>query len=411
MTTATALPTLTYGPGSTLDEFRTALTGARRRGPIALGQYGPEVLSYDLVRTVLRDSRFVNPQGSGLVVQGITSGPVWDLVTKLLISLEGAEHNRLRRLVARAFTPRAAERMREACVEVITELVDRRLGAGRCDVVADIATPYPVPIICALLGAPASDWQSFTGWAADITQVFGLSVREHEARILRAWTELSVYVEQLIADRRSALGDDLISELIRSEDDGDRLSHAELANLTALLLIAGTDTTRNQLAAAVQVLAGHPEQWELLAQRPDLAPQAVEELMRHTPITIGAMRIATVDVDLGGLTVPAGTPVIASSAAANRDPAVFPDPDRLDITRQGAAPMQSFGGGMHYCLGAHLARVELVEALRVITARLTEVRVAGPVPWKPMTGISGPVALPIEFTARQPANPVFPSGA
>ncbi len=411
MTTATALPTLTYGPESTLDEFRTALTGARRRGPIALGQYGPEVLSYDLVRTVLRDSRFVNPQGSGLVVQGITSGPVWDLVAKLLISLEGAEHNRLRRLVARAFTPRAAERMREACVEVITELVDRRLGAGRCDVVADIATPYPVPIICALLGAPASDWQSFTGWAADITQVFGLSVREHEARILRAWTELSVYVEQLIADRRSALGDDLISELIRSEDDGDRLSHAELANLTALLLIAGTDTTRNQLAAAVQVLAGHPEQWELLAQRPDLAPQAVEELMRHTPIVLGAMRVATVDVELGGMTFPAGSTLIVNSAAANRDPQVFTDPDRLDITRQGAAPMQTFGGGVHYCLGAHLARVEMTEALRVITARLTEVRVAGPVPWKPMTGISGPAVLPIEFTPRRSANPIFPRGA
>ena len=411
MTTATALPTLTYGPESTLDEFRTALVGARRRGPIALGQYGPEVLSYDLVRTVLRDSRFVNPQGSGLVVQGITSGPVWDLVTKLLISLEGAEHNRLRRLVARAFTPRAAERMREACVEVITELVDRQISAGRCDVVADIATPYPVPIICAMLGAPASDWQLFTGWASDITQIFGLSVREYEASILHAWTELNGYVERLIADRRSALGDDLISELIRSEDDGDRLSHAELANLTALLLIAGTDTTRNQLAAAVQVLAGHPEQWELLAQRPDLAPQAVEELMRHTPIVLGAMRVATVDVELGGMTFPAGSTLIVNSAAANRDPQVFTDPDRLDITRQGAAPMQTFGGGVHYCLGAHLARVEMTEALRVITARLTEVRVAGPVPWKPMTGISGPVALPIEFTARQPANPVFPSGA
>ncbi|GAA2399695.1 cytochrome P450 [Mycolicibacterium llatzerense] len=411
MTTATALPTLTYGPESTLDEFRTALVGARRRGPIALGQYGPEVLSYDLVRTVLRDSRFVNPQGSGLVVQGITSGPLWDLVTELLISLEGAEHNRLRRLVARAFTPRAAEQMRDACVEVITELVDRQISAGRCDVVADIATPYPVPIICAMLGAPASDWQLFTGWASDITQIFGLSVREYEASILHAWTELNGYVERLIADRRSALGDDLISELIRSEDDGDRLSHAELANLTALLLIAGTDTTRNQLAAAVQVLAGHPEQWELLAQRPDLAPQAVEELMRHTPIVLGAMRVATVDVELGGMTFPAGSTLIVNSAAANRDPQVFIDPDRLDITRQGAAPMQTFGGGVHYCLGAHLARVEMTEALRVITARLTEVRVAGPVPWKPMTGISGPVALPIEFTARRSANPVFPRGA
>ncbi|OKH82584.1 cytochrome P450 [Mycobacterium sp. ST-F2] len=400
MTTAMALPTLTYGPESTPDEFRAAIAEARRHGPIALGQYGPEVLSYDLVRAVLRDSRLVNPKGNGLAVQGITSGPIWDRVTKLLVSMDGAEHKRLRRLVARAFTPRAAERMRAACVDVITELVDRQVAAGRCDVVADIATPYPVPIICALLGAPASDWQLFTGWAADIMQAFGLGVAEHADSILRAWTELSAYVEQLIAARRRSLGDDLISELIRSEDDGDRLSHDELANLVALLLIAGTDTTRNQLAAAVQVLAAHPEQWELLARRPDLAPQAVEELMRHTPIVPGAMRVATVDVEFGGMTFPTGSVVIANTAAANRDPQVFADPDRLDITRQDAAPMQTFGGGMHYCLGAHLARVELTEALRVITARLTAVRVTGPVPWKPLTGISGPLALPIEFSAR-----------
>ena len=150
----------------------------------------------------------------------------------------------------------------------------------------------------------------------------------------------------------------------------------------------------------MQVLAAHPEQWELLARRPDLAPQAVEELMRHTPIVPGAMRVATVDVEFGGMTFPTGSVVIANTAAANRDPQVFADPDRLDITRQDAAPMQTFGGGMHYCLGAHLARVELTEALRVITARLTAVRVTGPVPWKPLTGISGPLALPIEFSAR-----------
>jgi len=402
------MPTLFYGPECTPNEFRAAIAEARRHGPIALGQYGPEVLSYELVRTVLRDSRFVNPKGNALAVQVITSGPIWDRVIKLLVSMDGAEHNRLRRLVARAFTPRAAERMRGACTDVVTELVDRQLQAGQCDVVADIATPYPVPIICALLGAPASDWQLFTGWAADITQAFGVSVTEHADSILRAWTGLSDYVEHLIADRRRSLGDDLISELIRSEDDGDRLRHDELANLTALLLIAGTDTTRNQLAAAVQVLAAHPEQWELLAQCPELAPQAVEELMRHTPIVLGALRIATTDIELGGMTFPAGTAVIANSAAANRDPQVFPDPDRLDITRQGAAPMQSFGGGMHYCLGAHLARVELAEALRVITGRLTEVRVAGAAPWKPLTGISGPLALPIEFTVRPSANRAQP---
>lgn len=407
MTIDIALPTIAYDADTTRDELRQRLAEAQRQGPIALGPYGPEVLSYDLVRTVLRDSRLVIPQGMCLVVQGIVSGPVWDRVTNLLVSIDGAQHQRLRRLVARSFTPRAAERMRGACVDVITELIDRHAPqngvAGRCDVVADIARPYPVPIICALLGAPREDWQLFSAWAADISEAFGCSVAEHESSILRAWTGLEGYVEEFIAARRRSLSDDLISELIRVEDDGDRLSHDELVNLAVILLNAGTDTTRNQLAAAVQTLAEHPDQWELLAEHPELAPQAVEELMRHTPIALGALRKVRddgTDVELGGMRFPAGSLVIANTAAANRDPAVYDEPDRLDITRRDAPAMLTFGGGMHYCLGAHLARLEMAEALTVITARMSHVRCTGPVPWKPMTGISGPARLPIEFETR-----------
>jgi cytochrome P450 len=396
-----ALPTLVYDATTSRDELVEKLAEAQRQGPIALGPYGPEVLSYDLVRTVLRDSRFVMPQGISLVVQGITSGPVWDRVTKQLISLDGAAHQRLRRLVARSFTPRAAERMRSACVEVITELIDRHASepgqSAHCDFVTDIARPYPVPIICALLGAPREDWDLFSGWAADITKAFGCSVAEHESAILRAWAGLEGYVEELIAARRRSLSDDLISELIRAEDDGDRLTHDELVNLTVILLNAGTDTTRNQLAAAVQTLADHPDQWELLAARPELAPQAVEELMRHSPIVFGALRRALVDVELGGTRFPAGSLVIANTAAANRDPAVYDEPDRLDIIRRGAPAMQTFGGGVHYCLGAHLARIEMAEALKVITARMSRVRRTGPAPWKPITDLSGPITLPIAF--------------
>ena len=158
-----ALPPIAYHDATEPAEFHRLIGEARAAGPVAMGPYGPELLTYDLVRSVLRDSRFVIPPGIGLVVQGITSGPVWDRVCKLLISLNGAEHQRLRRLVARAFTPRAAERMRAACVDVITELVDAQAPAGHCDVVTDIARPYPVPIICALLGAPREDWQLFSG--------------------------------------------------------------------------------------------------------------------------------------------------------------------------------------------------------------------------------------------------------
>jgi cytochrome P450 len=243
-----ALPTISYEDAPGPEEAHRIIRRVRQRSPIAMGPYGPEVLTYDLVRTVLRDTRFAMPQGIGLVVQGITSGPVWDRVTKLLISLDGAEHHRLRRLVSRAFTPRAALRMRAACVDVITELIEAHSSTGRCDIVADIARPYPVPIICALLGAPREDWHLFSHWADDVSKAFGVNVAEEAPAILRAWEQLEDYVEDLIAARRHSLADDLISELIRAEDDGDRLTHDELVNLLAILLNAGTDTTRNPLA-------------------------------------------------------------------------------------------------------------------------------------------------------------------
>ncbi|OBF79507.1 cytochrome [Mycobacterium sp. 852002-51163_SCH5372311] len=392
-----ALPSISYHESRDHNEVHRLIRQARHRSPIALGPYGPEVLTYKLVRTMLRDPRFAMPQGIGLAVQGITSGPVWDKVCKLLISLNGAEHLRLRRLVSRAFTPRAAARMRTACTDVISELVDQHAAAGHCDMVADIAQPYPVPIICELLGAPREDWQRFATWAGDISKAFGVHVAEEQSAILRAWEQLEAYVEDLIERRRRSLSDDLVSELIRAEDNGDRLTHDELVSLVAVLLNAGTDTTRNQLAVAVQVLCEHPDQWALLAGRPELAAQAVEELIRHSPIIYTALRVATEDVVLDDALIPSGTYVIANTASANRDEAVFDDPDCLDITREGGPGIMTLGGGAHYCLGAHLARVELVEALRVITRRMPNARRAGPAPWKLPTELSGPTTLPIQF--------------
>jgi cytochrome P450 len=392
-------PNFAYQDSTDPDEAHQIIRQAHRQAPIALGPYGPEVLDYDLVRSVLRDSRFAMPRGISLVVQGITSGPVWDKVCQTIMCVDAAEHHRLRRLVSRAFTPRAAERMRTACVDVISALVDRHSAAGCCDMVHDIARQYPVPIICALVGAPCADWELFSRWADDLNKAFGANVAAEESAILHAWQQLDAYLEELIARRRQSLGDDLISELIRVEEDGDRLTHDELVNLVAILLNAGTDTTRNQLAAAVQVLSANPDQWALLAEHPELAPKAVEELMRHSPIVFASLRVATTDVELGNVLIPAGAFVLANTAAANRDPAVYNHPDRLDITREGPAPMLTFGGGGHYCLGAHLARVELAEALKVISRRMPNARCTGPVPWRPIAGISGPTSLPIAFDA------------
>jgi cytochrome P450 len=395
-----ALPMIAYDDADTIDDVHEVIGQAREQGPFALGPQGLEVLTYDLVRTVLRDSRFTMPRGLALAVQGITSGPVWDRVCRLIISLDGAAHHRLRRLVSRAFTPRAAERTRQTCVDVITELIATHRDAGRCDIVADIARPYPVPIICALLGAPRTDWQLFSGWADHIGHAFGVDVAQHATEIVTAWDEFDEYLDDLIARRRRDLSDDVISDLIRAEDEGDRLTHEELISLALILLNGGTDTTRNQLAAAVQAFCDHPDQWDVLAAHPELAPGAVEEVMRHSPVILKTLRIATEDVLLGGVIIPSSTPIFVNTAAANRDPAVYDTPGCLNITRDAPPAMLTFGGGQHFCLGAHLARVELAEALTTMTQLLSHPRRIADAPWKPVTGISGPTQLVVDYAPR-----------
>jgi cytochrome P450 len=394
------VPTLSYEDAPSAHEAHRRIGEARSIAPIALGAHGPELLRYDLAHTALRDQRMCVPQGLGLEAQGITSGPLWDRASTTLLSVNGESHTRLRRLVCKAFTPRAVGRLDTTITDIITGLVEPLLDSGSCEVVEDISRPYPVPVIAELLGAPSEDWKLFSEWADDFFKLFEWNVAEHEGVILQAWGELDAYTDGMVADRRESLTDDLISELIRAEDDGDRLSIEELRMLAAGILMAGTDTTRNQLAAAVDALCDHPEQWELLAEHPELAMNAVEELMRFYPVVFGAMRMTVEDVEYEDVLIPAGTFVMVNTAGANRDPAVYEEPDRLDITRRGAAPMQTFGAGAHYCLGANLARRELAEALVVMTRYMRNVRRAGPATWKPLVGITGPAVLPIEFDAR-----------
>jgi cytochrome P450 len=393
------LPTLGYDAEETPAEVYPRLQAVQRQAPVALGPHGPEVLSYHLARSVLRDPRFQIPPGMNMLVQGITSGPLWDKVVNSLLCLEGDAHHRLRSLTSKAFTPRATLRLHDTMVDVMNELVDQVADAGHCDVVTDIARPYPVPIICALLGAPREDWQQFSRWADDVFKAFSFTVdiREVEPVVMRAWGELDDYVDDMVARRRHTLTDDLLSDLIRAEDDGDRLNAAEMRMLAGGLLLAGTDTTRNQVAASVHVLCEHPEQWQLLKEHPDLAMRAVEETMRHSPIACGTLRLVAEDAELDGYMFPAGTMVLVNTFAANRDPAVYDDPDRVDITREAAPPILTFGGGVHYCLGANLARREIAEALDVLARRMLNPRTAGPAPWKPMVSLSGPKSLPIEF--------------
>lgn len=286
---------------------------------------------------------------------------------------------------------------------MVNGLIDRVMDAGRCDVVTDIARPYPTPIMCALLGAPRADWQLFADWTEEVFKAFNFQpdATFDEAAVMHAWSELDAYVDDMVAARRNNLTDDLLSELIRAESEGERLNLDELRMLVAGFLMAGTDTTRNQLAASVQVLCEHPDQWAKLRDHPELAMQAVEESMRHSPAACIVPRTAVDDVEFGGYTFPAGTFVLANTFAANRDPAIYDDADRFDIARRDVPAILTFGGGAHYCLGANLARRELAEALTVLTRRLPTARRVGPVPWKPVLGMSGPTALAIEFTSER----------
>ena len=393
------LPTLSYDITATPQDIYPQFQAAQAAAPIALGPIGPEVLSYELARTVLGDPRFGIPPGIHLTAHGVTSGELWDRVTRSILCMEGAEHRRLRSLVSKAFTPRATARMESTITAVINDLIDAVEADGRCEFVEAIARPYPIPVICALLGAPARDWKLFSTWAEDIFKVvsFDIDLAAEEPAVLRAWDAFDEYIDAMIKHRRTELTHDLLSELIRAEHDGDRLDAAEVRMLAFSILLAGTDTTRTQLGASMQVLCEHPQQLALLRDRPDLAMNAVEETMRHSPSMCSTLRSATEDVTLGEYLIPAGTFLLVNTYAANRDPAIYDDPARFDITRGDPPPILTFGGGAHYCLGASLARRELAEALKILAVRMPSPRLTGPAPWRPLLGMSGPTSLPIEF--------------
>jgi cytochrome P450 len=281
---------------------------------------------------------------------------------------------------------------------VIDGLVDPVAATGACEFVAQVSEPYPIPIICALLGAPATDLALFSRWAEDLLKIFNFNLANDLPAIKAARDELDAYVEELIEARRADPGPDLLTELIGAEEEGDRLSHDELVMMAEAVLVAGTDTTRNQLAMGMHLFCSHSEQWRMLGEDPSVALRAVEEVMRVAGVIRASIRQAVEDVELHGVVIPKGTLVSPLLAAANHDPEVFGEPERFDITREHARPQLTFGGGIHYCLGANLARAELAEAFSVLARRMPDIAVDGEVTWRPIIGIQGPRSLPLRFT-------------
>ena len=379
-------------------EILVELDEARRQHWLARTPIGYILTRHKDVTAILRDRRFHSALSQLPQMMGVDS-PIRERQARSILAMEGPEHTRLRRLASPAFTPRATEKLRPFMRGVLGGLIDGVGPAGRCDLVADVCEPYPIPIICELLGAPKSDWKLFSLWATDIFRMFNTDAAEQIPLIENAMRELDAYVREMIDDRRSRPSDDLLSRLIAVEEEGDRMSTDELVMMVAAVLMAGTDTTRNQLACSVALLVQHPDQWDALAEDPSLAAQAVEETMRRLGSVRATLRFAAEDAEYRDVLFPAGTLVTAALAGANHDPEIWPEPQRLDITRPISSTNQlTFGSGIHYCMGASLARAELQEALPLLAGRMRHARVDGEIEWKPPTvAIWGPARLPLAF--------------
>ena len=376
------------------------LRGIAKDSWLARTDIGYSVLTYDSVMGILRDKRWHSATGMVAQLQGITDEAFLNRRQVSILNAEGEVHVRLRRLVAPAFSPRSADRLRPFMRETVNSLLDPFTASGKAEVVRDICEPYPIPIICELLGAPKEDWRLFSRLASEILLIFSENLSENMSLFLAAQQELEMYTKGLIEKRRSVPADDLITDLIAAEEAGDKLNTEELTMMVDAVIVGGTDTTRNQLGLALALFAEYPEQWALLGKDPSLAQRAVEEVLRFSGAVGGTIRFASEDIEYNGVLFPKGTFMSTSMSTGNYDASVFPTPETFDITREPVGqPHLSLGAGIHYCLGASLARAELQEAFTVLSQRMLNLELDGPVVYKPSgIGIFGPASLPVKFT-------------
>lgn len=369
---------------------------AREEGTWARTSYGYALLRHAEVTALLKDRRFRQGNARWPAQNGIHSGLFSDWWQQTLLSLEGEDHLRVRRLLNPAFKQGAVAAMVPGFTDLAHELVDGFCERGTVELVSEFAEPYSSRILCRLLGLPEEEWRQVAHWADDLGKSFGVRVKEDLPRIEAALDGLYGYVDAVVRDRTAHPREDLVSDLVRHQQEG-RLSAEELSVALVFLAFAGMETTRNQITLALRTLLAHPAQWRLLGERPDLGRNAVEEVMRVNPTVTWITREAVTDVDLGdGLVLAEGDIVQVLSHSAGTDPRAQPDP-AFDITVEHPMHM-GFGGGVHHCLGHWVARMDMAVALPVLAARMPDARPDGPGEWLPMSGNTGAVRYPIAFT-------------
>jgi cytochrome P450 len=357
------------------------------------------VTRYPDVVTVLRDQRF-GREDFGPMVSAVY-GDDSERVPRPMVFRDPPAHTRLRSLVSKAFTSRVVQGLRPHIQEIVDGLLDRAHDRGRMDVISDLAYPLPVTVICEMLGVPPDDRDTMRQWSEDITRsldALGLpSDREIVKRGRRARHALGEYFRRLLPERRRRPQADLLSLLLAAEEQGDKLTEDELLATCVLIFIAGHETTVNLIGNGLLALLQNPTELEKLRSNLELLPGAVEELLRYDSPVQRTARVTKSEIPLGGKVIPRHALVVAAIGAANRDPAHFAEPDRLDIARRDNDHI-AFGFGIHFCLGAPLARIEAQIALGTLLRRLPRVELATDTPrWRESSTLRGLKALPIRF--------------
>lgn len=375
------------------------------------GQMAWLVTRYDDVVRVLTDERFAKDPFRVCSKEQLAAspwltkvcGPLLLPLARHMLNRDPPDHTRLRALVQQAFSPRLVEGMRGRIQTLANELLDRAQRQGRMDLIADYALPIPTTVIAEMLGVPVADRHKFHRWssamlAAGATRFGLLRAMPSALRFMR-------YIRQLIKIRRLNLRDDLISALITAKEAGERLNDDELLSMILLLIVAGHETTVNLIASGMLALLQHPDQLERLQNDPALIKTAVEELLRFTaPVETATERFATQELELAGVKIAQGDLVIAAIASANRDKNQFVNPDKLDITREPNRHL-AFGQGIHFCLGASLARLEGQTAINTLLARTRDLRLAvdpSRLRWRSGLVLRGLKAVPVSFTTKAP---------
>jgi cytochrome P450 len=392
-----------------LDFFDVGLRGERfhrtmhelsEAGWIATSPVGYFVLDRESAAFFLRTKAATFPGMKIAEMFEVPEGPLLEEMRRNILHINGDDHRRLRNLVNPAFTPRSADKWRPAMRDFLERLWEPLADQSSCEFVEAFAKPYPSLTIATVMGAPLSDSVALHEWSNVIQRQFdGPSLLHEREAIERACAEFYEWAAALIERRKDDPSDDLISTLIAAEQEGDRLSDVECMNLVLNVLVGGVDTTQSQLAHALRLFAANPDQWQLLADRPELAPAAVEEVVRYEPITPFTARLLHEEVEYRDVTFPEGTVVMVCAFTGNRD-GVDGDASAFDITAdRGDAKPLTFGAGIHYCLGANLARGELQEALAFLPARMPGLELDGEPELGSVHGIYGLDSLPIRWNS------------